>query len=218
MKLNELKPVEGARHYKKRVGRGTGSGLGKTSTRGHKGQNARSGGGVRPGFEGGQTPLFKRLPKRGFTNINRLEYAVVNVSDLNTFEAGSVVDLQALQQKGLVKKEYEGVKVLGNGELKVALTVKAKKFSETAKEKISANNFYVDIEDVKNLDDKEIIALSNAQAWNPETDEYTSIAKIEYELQEAVGHYPVKFFTAGGTCIERNIFVVNQPLIYSLYH
>mgnify|MGYP003308300440 FL=1 len=138
MKLNELKPVEGARHYKKRVGRGTGSGLGKTSTRGHKGQNARSGGGVRPGFEGGQTPLFKRLPKRGFTNINRLEYAVVNVSDLNTFEAGSVVDLQALQQKGLVKKEYEGVKVLGNGELKVALTVKAKKFSETAKEKISA--------------------------------------------------------------------------------
>lgn len=138
MKLNELKPVEGARHYKKRVGRGTGSGLGKTSTRGHKGQNARSGGGVRPGFEGGQTPLFKRLPKRGFTNINRLEYAVVNVSDLNAFEAGSIVDLQALQQKGLVKKEYEGVKVLGNGELKVALTVKAKKFSETAKEKISA--------------------------------------------------------------------------------
>lgn len=138
MKLNELKPVEGARHYKKRVGRGTGSGLGKTSTRGHKGQNARSGGGVRPGFEGGQTPLFKRLPKRGFTNINRLEYAVVNVSDLNTFVAGSVVDLQALKQKGLVKKEYEGVKVLGNGELKVALTVKAKKFSETAKEKISA--------------------------------------------------------------------------------
>ena len=138
MKLNELKPVEGARHYKKRVGRGTGSGLGKTSTRGHKGQNARSGGGVRPGFEGGQTPLFKRLPKRGFTNVNRLEYAVVNVNDLNTFEAGSVVDLQALKQKGLVKKEYEGVKVLGNGELKVALTVKAKKFSETAKEKISA--------------------------------------------------------------------------------
>ena len=138
MKLNELKPVEGARHYKKRVGRGTGSGLGKTSTRGHKGQNARSGGGVRPGFEGGQTPLFKRLPKRGFTNVNRLEYAVVNVNDLNTFEAGSVVDLQALKQKGLVKKEYEGVKVLGNGEVKVALTVKAKKFSETAKQKISA--------------------------------------------------------------------------------
>ena len=128
MKLNELKPVEGARHYKKRVGRGTGSGLGKTSTRGHKGQNARSGGGVRPGFEGGQTPLFKRLPKRGFTNINRLEYAVVNVSDLNAFEAGSVVDLQALKQKGLVKKEYEGVKVLGNGELKVAIKYLSQSF------------------------------------------------------------------------------------------
>ena len=138
MKLHELKSVEGARHYKKRVGRGTGSGLGKTSTRGHKGQNARSGGGVRPGFEGGQTPLFKRLPKRGFTNINRVEYAVVNVKDLNCFAAGSVVDLEALKAKGLVKKEYEGVKVLGNGELKVALTVKAAKFSETANQKISA--------------------------------------------------------------------------------
>lgn len=138
MKLHELKSVEGARHYKKRVGRGTGSGLGKTSTRGHKGQNARSGGGVRPGFEGGQTPLFKRLPKRGFTNINRVEYAVVNVKDLNCFAAGSVVDLEALKAKGLVKKEYEGVKVLGNGELKVALTVKAAKFSESANQKISA--------------------------------------------------------------------------------
>ena len=137
MKLHELKSVEGARHYKKRVGRGTGSGLGKTSTRGHKGQNARSGGGVRPGFEGGQTPLFKRLPKRGFTNINRVEYAVVNVKDLNCFAAGSVVDLEALKAKGLVKKEYEGVKVLGNGELKVALTVKAAKFSESANQKIS---------------------------------------------------------------------------------
>ena len=146
MKLNELKPVEGARHYKKRVGRGTGSGLGKTSTRGHKGQNARSGGGVRPGFEGGQTPLFKRLPKRGFTNVNRLEYAVVNVNDLNQFEAGSVVDLQALKQKGLVKKEYEGVKVLGHGEVKVALTVKAKKFSETAKQKISAAGGTVEVQ------------------------------------------------------------------------
>lgn len=138
MKLHELKSVEGARHYKKRVGRGTGSGLGKTSTRGHKGQNARSGGGVRPGFEGGQTPLFKRLPKRGFTNINRVEYAVVNVKDLNCFAAGSVVDLEALKVKGLVKKEYEGVKILGNGEIKVALTVKAAKFSEVANQKISA--------------------------------------------------------------------------------
>ena len=138
MKLNELKPVEGARHYKKRVGRGTGSGLGKTSTRGAKGQNARSGGGVRPGFEGGQTPLFKRLPKRGFTNVNRVDYACVNVEDLNCFEANTVVDAALLKAKGLIKKEYEGVKVLGNGELKVALTVKAKKFSNSAKEKISA--------------------------------------------------------------------------------
>lgn len=138
MKLNELKPVEGARHYKKRVGRGTGSGMGKTATRGHKGQNARSGGGVRPAFEGGQTPLFKRLPKRGFTNINRVDYAVINVEDLNCFEAGTVVDTALLKAKGLVKKEYEGVKVLGDGELNVALTVKAKKFSKSASEKISA--------------------------------------------------------------------------------
>jgi large subunit ribosomal protein L15 len=138
MKLNELKPVEGARHYKKRVGRGSGSGMGKTATRGHKGQNARSGGGVRPAFEGGQTPLFKRLPKRGFTNINRIDYAVINVEDLNCFEAGTVVDTALLQAKGLVKKEYEGVKVLGNGELKVALTVKANKFTATAVEKIKA--------------------------------------------------------------------------------
>ena len=138
MKLHELQPNEGARHYKKRVGRGTGSGLGKTSTRGHKGQNARSGGGVRPGFEGGQTPLFKRLPKRGFTNVNRVEYAVVNVSDLNAFNDGDVVDFELLHQKGLVKKELKGVKVLGNGELTVKLTVKAKKFTKTAEEKIKA--------------------------------------------------------------------------------
>lgn len=138
MKLHELKPVDGARHYKKRVGRGTSSGLGKTSTRGHKGQNARSGGGVRPGFEGGQTPLFKRLPKRGFTNVNRVEYAVVNVADLKVFKDGDVVDFNALQQKGLVKKELKGVKVLGNGDLTVKLTVKAKKFTKTAEEKIKA--------------------------------------------------------------------------------
>ena len=138
MKLHELKPVDGARHYKKIVGRGTGSGLGKTSGRGHKGQNARSGGGVRPGFEGGQTPLFKRLPKRGFTNVNRVEYAVVNVADLNAFNNGDVVDFKALQQKGLVKKELKGVKVLGNGDLTVSLTVKAKKFTKTAEEKIKA--------------------------------------------------------------------------------
>lgn len=138
MKLNELRPVEGARHAKKRVGRGVGSGMGKTATRGHKGQNARSGGGVRPAFEGGQTPLFKRLPKRGFTNVSRKEYAVVNLGDINEkFEAGTTVDVEALKNAGLVKKEYEGVKVLGNGEFAKALTIKAAKFSKTALEKIS---------------------------------------------------------------------------------
>lgn len=138
MKLNELKPVAGARHAKKRVGRGVGSGMGKTATRGHKGQNARSGGGVRPAFEGGQTPLFKRLPKRGFTNVSRKEYAVVNLGDINEkFEAGVVVDVLALKNAGLVKKEYEGVKVLGNGEFNKALTIKAAKFSKSALEKIS---------------------------------------------------------------------------------
>ena len=139
MNLSNLKPVEGARHSKKRVGRGTGSGMGKTSTRGHKGQNARSGGGVRPGYEGGQTPLFKRLPKRGFTNINRKEYAVVNLGDINSkFEAGAIVDVEALKKAGLVKKEYEGVKILSHGELDKALTIKAAKFSKTATEKINA--------------------------------------------------------------------------------
>ncbi len=139
MNLNELKPVEGARHYKKRVGRGVGSGMGKTATRGHKGQNARSGGGVRPAFEGGQTPLFKRLPKRGFTNINRKEFAVVNLGDINNkFEAGSVIDVEELKQAGLVKKEYEGVKILSNGELTKAVTIKAQKFSKAATEKIAA--------------------------------------------------------------------------------
>jgi large subunit ribosomal protein L15 len=138
MKLNELKPVEGAKHAKKRVGRGIGSGIGKTSGRGQKGQNARSGGGVRPGYEGGQTPLYKRLPKRGFTNIHAHEYAIVNLGDINAlFEAGSVVDLEALKKVGLVKKEYEGVKILGNGELDKALTIKAAKFSKSAVEKIS---------------------------------------------------------------------------------
>ena len=138
MKLNELKPVAGARHYKKRVGRGVGSGMGKTATRGHKGQNARSGGGVRPAFEGGQTPLFKRLPKRGFTNVSRKEYAVVNLGDINDkFEAGAVIDVAALKNAGLVKKEYEGVKVLSDGELTKAVTIKAAKFSKSALEKIS---------------------------------------------------------------------------------
>ena len=132
MKLSELKYTEGARKGSKRVGRGQGSGMGKTSSRGQKGQNSRSGGGVAIGFEGGQTPFFKRMPKRGFTNFNRKEYAVVNLKDLNVFEDGAEVDFAALKQAGLVKKELDGVKVLGNGALEKKLTVKAKKFSKTA--------------------------------------------------------------------------------------
>ena len=138
MKLHELQVVEGARHSRKRVGRGTGSGHGKTACKGHKGQNARSGGGVRPGFEGGQTPLFKRLPKRGFTNVNHKEYASVNVEDLNVFENETVVTIEKLQEKGLVKKVYNGVKVLGDGKLEVALTVKANKFSKAAEAAITS--------------------------------------------------------------------------------
>ena len=145
MNLSELKHNEGAKHYKKIVGRGTSSGNGKTAGRGHKGQNSRSGGGVRPAFEGGQTPLFKRLPKRGFTNVNRKEYAIVNIADLNEFKAGSVVDVEFLKKYGLVKKEYNGLKVLGKGELTVALTVKANKFSKTAADAIAAAGGTVEV-------------------------------------------------------------------------
>ena len=134
--LNELKPVQGARHARKRIGRGIGSGNGKTAGKGNKGQNARSGGGVRPGFEGGQLPLFQRLPKRGFHNVNRVEYSVVNVEDLNIFEENAVVDIEALKEAGLVKKLNDGVKILGDGELTKKLTVKANKFSAKAKEVI----------------------------------------------------------------------------------
>lgn len=130
--LNQLKPVEGARHTRKRKGQGVGSGLGKTAGRGQKGQNSRSGGGVRPGFEGGQIPLFQRLPKRGFKNVNRKEYAVVNVSDLNVFENGAEVTIETLIKAGLVNKTYDGVKVLGNGTLEKKLTVKASKLSASA--------------------------------------------------------------------------------------
>ena len=130
--LNQLKPVEGARHTRKRKGQGVGSGLGKTAGRGQKGQNSRSGGGVRPGFEGGQIPLFQRLPKRGFKNVNRKEYAVVSVSDLNVFENGAEVTIETLIKAGLVNKTYDGVKVLGNGTLEKKLTVKASKFSASA--------------------------------------------------------------------------------------
>ena len=138
LKLHNLSPVEGARHRKKIVGRGTGSGHGKTSGRGHKGQNARSGGGVRPGYEGGQTPLFKRVPKRGCTNISRKEYAVVNIEDLNNacFNDGDKVTPEVLVKFGFVNKKYEYVKVLGNGALSKAVTVKAAAFSDSAKSKI----------------------------------------------------------------------------------
>lgn len=138
MKLHELTPAPGSRHTRKRVGRGMASGTGKTSGRGHKGQNARSGGGVRPGFEGGQNPLYMRLPKRGFTNVNRKEYAVVNIEELNRFAAGAVVTPKTLQQSGIVKNVKSGVKILGNGKITVQLTVKANKFSQTAVDKIVA--------------------------------------------------------------------------------
>ena len=134
MKLNELESISKNR---KRVGRGPGSGNGKTSGKGHKGQNARSGGGVRPGFEGGQLPLYRRLSKRGFNNYNfRTTYATVNVGDLERFEEGTEVTKELLIETGLVKKELDGIKVLGNGELTKKLTVKANKFSSSAKAKI----------------------------------------------------------------------------------
>jgi large subunit ribosomal protein L15 len=138
MKLHELKPAEGSRKERKRLGRGIGSGQGKTAGKGHKGQNARSGGGVRLGFEGGQTPLFRRLPKRGFTNINRKEYAVVNLDALNVFEDGTEVTPELLIETGLVRKELAGIKILAKGSLEKKLTVKAHKFSSAAEEAIKA--------------------------------------------------------------------------------
>lgn len=136
MKLHELSPAEGSTKATKRIGRGYGSGQGKTAGKGHKGQNARSGGGVRIGFEGGQMPLSRRIPKRGFNNIFATKFAIVNVADLNKFVDGTVVDAELLKASGLIKKEYDGVKVLGNGELTAKLTVKAAKFSQSAIEKI----------------------------------------------------------------------------------
>ena len=127
-----MKPTEGARFVSKRIGRGQGSGNGKTAGKGQKGQNSRSGGGVAIGFEGGQTPFFKRMPKRGFTNFTRKEYAIVNVEDLNRFEDGAEIDFAVLKDAGLVKKQLDGLKVLGSGKLEKKLTVKAEKFSQTA--------------------------------------------------------------------------------------
>ena len=139
MKLHELAPAEGSKKEHFRVGRGHGSGNGKTAGKGHKGQNARSGGGVRPGFEGGQMPLYRRLPKRGFNNARfATNYAIVNVSDLDVFEDGAVVDAAALVESGLVNDQCDGIKILGNGEISKKLTVHAAACSQSAKEKIEA--------------------------------------------------------------------------------
>lgn len=138
MDLSNLKPAIGSTKNRKRLGRGPGSGLGKTSGKGHKGQNSRSGGGVKPGFEGGQMPLQRRLPKRGFTSLSKKEYALVKVSDLELFEEKSVIDLEALGKAGLVSRLKDGAKILGDGELTKSLTVKAHKFSKSAVQKIEA--------------------------------------------------------------------------------
>ena len=136
MKLNELKSAEGSRKTEKRVGRGYGSGLGKNSGTGSKGQNSRSGGGVRIGFEGGQTPIYRRSPKRGFTNYTEKEYATINVGDLETLKAGSKVTLESLKEKGILKTKYDTLKVLGNGKLTKKLTVVANKFTKSAEKAI----------------------------------------------------------------------------------
>ena len=145
MKLFELQPAPGSKKLPKRKGRGHGTGNGKTAGRGHKGQNAHSGGGVRPGFEGGQMPLYRRVPKRGFTNIFSKVYTEVNVSALNAFDDGTVVTQELLKEKGIIKKINDGVVILGNGELKKKLTVKAARFSKTAAEKIEAAGGKVEV-------------------------------------------------------------------------
>lgn len=145
MKLHELRPAEGSSKNKKRLGRGTASGQGKSAGKGQKGQNSRSGGGTRLGFEGGQMPLYRRLPKVGFTNIWRKEYAVVNLSDLDVFEDGTVITIEALKEAGLVKAMKSGVKILGTGDISKSLTVQANKFSKTAAEKINAAGGKVEV-------------------------------------------------------------------------
>jgi len=139
MRLEDLRPAPGSNQKRKRVGRGMGSGMGKTATKGHKGQKARAGATPRLGFEGGQTPLHRRLPQRaGFRNINRKEYAVVNLTDLDRFDAGTEVTPDVLKDSGLVKNQKDGIKILGNGDITKALTVRAHKFSKTAEEKLKA--------------------------------------------------------------------------------
>ncbi len=138
MKLHNLKPSPGSKKNRKRVGRGSGSGQGTTAGRGMNGQNSRSGGGTKPGFEGGQMPLYRRIPKRGFTNIFKKEYAIVNLETLNQFDDNEEVTVELLLKNKIIKKELDGVKILGNGEINKKLTVKAQKFSKTAKEKIEA--------------------------------------------------------------------------------
>jgi large subunit ribosomal protein L15 len=145
MKLSELRPAEGATSNRKRVGRGKGSGLGKTAGKGHKGLRARSGGGTKPGYEGGQMPLQRRLPKRGFVNTFRKEWAIVNVKELNRFPAGAVVDAEALRREGLIKGSANGVKLLGDGELSRKLTVKVDKASRSAVEKVAAAGGTVEV-------------------------------------------------------------------------
>lgn len=146
MRLDDLHPAPGSTHSRKRVGRGTGSGQGCTAGRGHKGQKARKSGGTRPGFEGGQTPLYRRLPqRRGFRNANRKEYAVVNLEDLERFEAGTEVTPDLLVESGLVNKLMDGVKILGDGELTKKLTVRAHKFSKSAEEKLKSAGCTVEV-------------------------------------------------------------------------
>ena len=138
MELNSIKPAVGASKNRKSIGRGTGSGHGKTATKGHKGQKARSGGSVKPGFEGGQMPMQRRLPKRGFNPLTRKEFALVNIGQLDIFESGSSIDAGALIEAGIIKKVCDGIKVLGNGDLSKAIIIKAHKFSAAAREKIVA--------------------------------------------------------------------------------
>lgn len=145
MRIHDLSPGKDSRKSRKRIGRGTGSGHGKTSCRGHKGQKSRSGGGVRPGFEGGQMPLQRRLPKRGFTNIFKKQYTLININNLNRFEPETILDMEALKKAGFLKSVKDGVKLLGDGEISHALVIKVHKVSKTAREKIEAAGGKVEI-------------------------------------------------------------------------